>query len=56
MAGSLAGSVGMLEVAEALRASQRVRPPSGATDLLLERKPEIPVDGLSLERYRWSSP
>jgi D-amino-acid dehydrogenase len=26
------------------------------TDLLLERKPEIPVDGLSLERYRWSSP
>ena len=24
-------------------------------DLLLKRKPEIPVDGLSLERYRWTS-
>jgi DNA-binding CsgD family transcriptional regulator len=36
MAGPLARSGGMLEVAEALRASQLVRPPSGAADLLLD--------------------
>ncbi len=45
MAGPLAGSGGMLEVAEALRASQRVRPPSGATDLLLDGLAVLIVEG-----------
>ncbi len=45
MAGPLAGSGGMLEVAEALRASQRARPPSGATDLLLDGLAVLIVEG-----------
>ncbi|HEY2201897.1 MAG TPA: AAA family ATPase, partial [Solirubrobacteraceae bacterium] len=45
MAGPLAGSGGMLEVAEAVRASQRVRPPSGATDLLLDGLAVLIVEG-----------